>query len=142
MFKIFYTRGTGWFRLAYRGTEVVQERGLGFRVAIVWYGYSAFATDRKSFPQVAVNACSDRFYCIYLPFQKIMTQRNIVALEARGRERYLLVFFLFVCLLLSALCSVLFPLIFAEPFLFTDFFSVLPSGTNSYSLFSSAEKNG
>lgn len=51
-----------------------------------------------------------------LPFQKIMTQRNIVALEARGRERYLLVFFLFVCLLLSALCSVLFPLIFAEPF--------------------------
>lgn len=41
-------------------------------------------------------------------------------------------FCLFVCC--SLLYSVLFPLIFAEPFLFTDFFSVLPSGTNSYSL--------
>lgn len=70
-------------------------------------------TDRKSFPQVAANACSDRL--LYLPFQKIMTQRNIVALEAEGRGIYL--YSLFVCLLLSALlCSVLFPLIFAEPF--------------------------
>lgn len=70
-----------------------------------------------------------------------MTQRNIVALEAEGRERYLPVFF--VCSFV-ALCSVLFPLIFAEPFFcyLTDFFSVLPSGTNSYSLFFSAEKNG
>lgn len=68
-----------------------------------------------------------------------MTQRNIVALEAEGR-RYLLVFFvLFVCCSL-ALCSVLFPLIFAEPFLFTDFVSVLPSGTNSYSLFLARKK--
>lgn len=69
-----------------------------------------------------------------------MTQRNIVELEAEGRERYLLVFF--VCLFVALLYSVLFPLIFAEPFFVTDFVSVLPSGTNSYSLFFSAEKNG
>lgn len=74
-------------------------------------------TDRKSFPQVAANACSDRFYCIYLPFQKIMTQRNIVALEARGA------YILFVCLFV-ALCSVLFPLIFAELFLLLLTFSL------------------
>lgn len=60
-------------------------------------------TDRKSFPQVAVNACSDRFYCIYLPFQKIMTQRNIVASEAEGICLYVF----FVCLFV-ALCSTLF----------------------------------
>lgn len=51
---------------------------------------------------------------------------------------------LFVCLFV-ALCSLL---CFVSPhfcrafFFVTDFFSVLPSGTNSYSLFSSAEKNG
>lgn len=67
-----------------------------------------------------------------------MTQRNIVALEAEGRGIFL--YSLFV--LFVALCSALFlfPLIFAEPFLFTDFFSVLPSGTNSYSLFLARKK--
>lgn len=63
-----------------------------------------------------------------------MTQRNIVALEARGA------YVLFVCLFVALLYSVLFPLIFAEPFLFTDFVSVLPSGTNSYSLFLARKK--
>lgn len=61
-----------------------------------------------------------------------MTQRNIVALEARGRG------FLFVCLLLSTLFC--FPSFLPSLFFVTDFVSVLPSGTNSYSLFSSAEK--
>lgn len=90
-------------------------------------------TDRKSFPQVAVNACLDRFYCIYLPFQKIMTQRNIVALEAG-----IYLYSLFVC------CSAL--LFFVSPhfcrafFLCTDFVSVLPSGTNSYSFFLARKK--
>lgn len=74
---------------------------------------------------------------LYLPFQKIMTQRNIVALEARGAYVFL------VCLFV-ALCSTLFcfPSFLPSLFFVTDFVSVLPSGTNSYSLFFSAEKNG
>lgn len=45
------------------------------------------------------------------------------------------------CLFVALLCSNLFPLIFAEPFfLCTDFVSVLPSGTNSYSLFLARKK--
>lgn len=85
-------------------------------------GYSGIPTDRKSFPQVAVNACSDRFYCICLPFQKIMTQRNIVALEARGA------YVLFVCLLLSAL------LCFVSPHFCRAFFLLL-----TFSLFCRVE---
>lgn len=65
-----------------------------------------------------------------------MTQRNIVALEARGICLYVF----FVCLFVALLYSVFFPLIFAEPFFVTDFFSVLPSGTNSYSLFLARKK--
>lgn len=81
-------------------------------------------------------------WLLYLPtFSKDNDAKKYCILEAEGRERYLLVFF--VCLFVALLYSVLFPLIFAEPFFFvTDFVSVLPRGTNSYSLFSSAEKNG
>lgn len=71
-------------------------------------------SDRKSFPQVAGNACSDRL--LYLPtLSKDNDAKEYqVELEARGRGIYL--YSLFVCLLL---CSTLFlfPLIFAEPFL-------------------------
>lgn len=61
-------------------------------------------TDRKSFPQVAVNACSDRLL-LYLPtFSKDNDAKKYqVELEARGICLYVF----FVCLFV-ALCSTLF----------------------------------
>lgn len=67
--------------------------------------------DRKSFPQVAGNACSDRL----LPtFSKDNDAKKYCSIGGYFRGIYL--YSLFVCLLL---CSTLFlfPLIFAEPFL-------------------------
>lgn len=60
--------------------------------------YSAFRPIERASRKSAVNACSDRLYCIYLPFQKIMTQRNIVALEVRGVCLYVFFVCLFVAL--------------------------------------------
>lgn len=96
-------------------------------------------TDRKSFPQVAGNACSDRLLTVSTLSKDNDAKKYQVELEARGICLY--VFFLFVCLLL---CSALFcfPSFLPSLFFVTDFFSVLPSGTKSYSLLFSAEKNG
>lgn len=78
-------------------------------------------------------------WLLYLPFQKIMTQRNIVALEADGGICLYVFFVLFVCC--SLLCFVTcFPSFLPSLFFVTDFVSVLPSGTNSYSLFLARKK--